>query len=51
MSNKLDYIAIDFETANYYKKGACSTIKSHKLTDCGTNSKIEYLSHDALEDS
>lgn len=24
MNNKLDYIAIDFETANYYKNSACS---------------------------
>lgn len=24
MNNKLDYIAIDFKTANYYKNSACS---------------------------
>ena len=24
MNDKLDYIAIDFETANYYKNSACS---------------------------
>lgn len=24
MNNKLDYIAVDFETATYYKNSACS---------------------------
>lgn len=46
MNNKLDYIAIDFETANYYKNSACS-VGLVRLIDGKETDSVYSLIHPA----
>ena len=43
MNNKLDYIAIDFETSNQYRNSACSVSLSNLQQKNGAYSVEELL--------